>query len=49
MVSRLQDGLQRRKPCQQSVGECCQLLVAEGYCTDPHMRAKLMSIINKQQ
>ena len=25
-------GLQRRKPCQQSVGECCRLLMAEGYC-----------------
>ena len=33
----------------QSVGECCQLLVAEGYATDPHYAAKLMSIINKQQ
>ena len=33
----------------QSVGECCALLVAEGYATDPHYAAKLMSIINKQQ
>ena len=32
----------------QSVGECCQLLVAEGYCTDPHYASKLMSIINRQ-
>ena len=32
-----------------SVGECCSLLVAEGYATDPHYAAKLMSIINKQQ
>ena len=31
-----------------SVGECCQLLVAEGYATDPHYASKLMSIINKQ-
>ena len=32
----------------QSVGECCQLLVAESYATDPHYAAKLMSIINRQ-
>ena len=32
----------------QSVGECCQLLVAEGYATDPNYAAKLMSIINRQ-
>ena len=32
----------------QSVGECCQLLVQEGYATDPHYATKLMSIINKQ-
>ena len=32
----------------QSVGECCQLLVAESYATDPHYASKLMSIINKQ-
>ena len=31
-----------------SVGECCALLVAEGYATDPHYAAKLMSIINQQ-
>ena len=31
-----------------SMGECCQLLVAEGYATDPHYAAKLMRIINKQ-
>ena len=31
-----------------SVGECCQLLVAEGYATDPHYASKLMSIINRQ-
>ena len=31
-----------------SVGECCQLLVAEGYATDPHYASKLMSVINKQ-
>ena len=31
-----------------SVGECCQLLVAEGYATDPNYAAKLMSIINSQ-
>ena len=31
-----------------SVGECCALLVAEGYATDPHYASKLMSIINKQ-
>ena len=31
-----------------SVGECCQLLVAEGYCTDPHYASKLMSIIKRQ-
>ena len=31
-----------------SVGECCQLLVAEGYATDPNYAAKLMSIINNQ-
>ena len=29
----------------ESVGECCALLVAEGYATDPHYAAKLMSII----
>ena len=32
----------------QSVGECCQLLVAEGYATDPQYASKLMSIINRQ-
>ena len=32
-----------------SVGECCQLLVQEGYATDPHYAAKLMSIINNQK
>ena len=32
----------------QSVGECCQLLVQEGYATDPHYASKLMSIINRQ-
>ena len=32
----------------QTVGECCQLLVAESYATDPHYASKLMSIINKQ-
>ena len=32
----------------QSVGECCQLLVAEGYATDPHYASKLMGIINRQ-
>ena len=32
-----------------SVGECCQLLVAEGYATDPNYAAKLMSIINDQK
>ena len=32
----------------QSVGECCQLLVAESYATDPHYSSKLMSIINRQ-
>ena len=32
----------------QSVGECCQLLRQEGYATDPHYAAKLMSIINRQ-
>ena len=32
----------------QSVGECCQLLVAESYATDPHYASKLMSIINRQ-
>ena len=31
-----------------SVGECCQLLVAEGYATDPHYASKLMGIINQQ-
>ena len=31
-----------------SVGECCNLLVSEGYCTDPHYASKLMSIINRQ-
>ena len=31
-----------------SVGECCQLLVAEGYATDPHYASKLMGIINRQ-
>ena len=31
-----------------SMGECCQLLVAEGYATDPHYAAKLMRIINQQ-
>ena len=31
-----------------SVEECCQLLVAEGYATDPHYASKLMGIINKQ-
>ena len=32
----------------QSVGECCNLLVAEGYCTDSQYAAKLMRIINQQ-
>ena len=32
----------------QSIGECCQLLVAENYATDPHYASKLMSIINRQ-
>ena len=32
----------------QSVGECCQLLVAENYATDPNYASKLMSIINRQ-
>ena len=32
----------------QSIGECCQLLVQEGYATDPHYASKLMSIINWQ-
>ena len=32
----------------QSVGECCQLLVQEGYATDIHYASKLMSIINRQ-
>ena len=32
----------------QSVGECCQLLVAEGFATDPHYASKLMGIINQQ-
>ena len=31
-----------------SVGECCQLLVAEGYATDFHYASKLMGIINQQ-
>ena len=31
-----------------SVGECCQLLVAESYATDPHYASKLMGIINQQ-
>ena len=31
-----------------SVGECCQLLVAENYATDPHYASKLMGIINQQ-
>ena len=31
-----------------TVGECCQLLVAEGYATDPHYASKLMGIINRQ-
>ena len=31
-----------------SVGECCQLLVQEGFATDPNYAAKLMSIINRQ-
>ena len=32
-----------------SVGECCSLLVQEGYATDPNYAAKLMSIINDQK
>ena len=32
----------------QSVGECCNLLVAEGYATDSQYAAKLMRIINQQ-
>ena len=32
----------------RSVGECCQLLVSEGYATDSQYAAKLMSIINRQ-
>ena len=32
----------------QSIGECCQLLVQEGYATDSQYAAKLMSIINRQ-
>ena len=32
----------------QTVGECCHLLVQEGYATDIHYASKLMSIINKQ-
>ena len=31
-----------------SISECCNLLVQEGYCTDPHYASKLMSIINRQ-
>ena len=31
-----------------SVEECCQLLVAESYATDPHYASKLMGIINQQ-
>ena len=31
-----------------SMGECCALLVAEGYATDPQYAAKLMRIINEQ-
>ena len=31
-----------------SVGECCQLLVQEGFATDPNYATKLMSIINRQ-
>ena len=32
-----------------SARECCALLVAEGYATDPQYATKLMSIIDKQQ
>jgi len=32
----------------QSVGECCNLLVQEGYATDNQYAAKLMRIINQQ-
>ena len=31
-----------------SAKECCQLLVAESYATDPHYASKLMSIIERQ-
>ena len=32
-----------------TVGECCHLLVQEGFATDPNYAAKLMSIINRQE
>ena len=32
----------------RSVGECCELLVSEGYATDSAYAHKLMSIINRQ-
>ena len=32
----------------ETVEECCKLLVAEGYCTDPHYASKLMGIIADQ-
>ena len=38
-------GINRAK----SIGECCNLLVQEGYATDSNYAAKLMSIINDQK
>ena len=32
----------------ETVEECCKLLVAEGFCTDPHYASKLMGIIADQ-
>ena len=43
-LSRVTKGVNRA----QTIGECCQLLVAESYATDPHYASKLMSIINRQ-
>jgi hypothetical protein len=32
----------------RTAAECCNMLVAENYCTDPNYAAKLISIINRQ-
>jgi hypothetical protein len=35
--------------CAKTAAECCNMLVAENYATDPNYAAKLISIINRQK